>query len=104
MPCEGIGQALDKYLQKELLQQLNNWEIIDEHHLFKSYKFEDFASALKWVNEVGELAEKEGHHPDIYLSWGKVDIKIWTHALNGLTENDFVLAAKIDSLYEICHS
>lgn len=72
--------------------------MIDDHHLTKQFKFPDFRSALAFVNKVGEIAESEGHHPDITLGWGKVSIMLWTHAAGGLTENDFILAAKIDQL------
>jgi len=74
------------------------WRTVDEHHLEKEFGFEDFRSALDFTNRVGELAEEQGHHPDIYLSWGRVRIQIWTHKIDGLTESDFVLAAKIDEL------
>ena len=70
------------------------------HHLEREFKFPDFNNALDFTNRVGALAESEGHHPDIYLAWGKVGIKIWTHKIDGLTESDFVLAAKIDRLRE----
>lgn len=86
------GQALAK-LQRELG---NDWKVVDEHHLEKVYVFKDFALALAFTNKVGKIAEEEGHHPDIYLSWGKVKIELWTHKINGLTESDFILAAKID--------
>ncbi len=73
-----------------------DWAVVDEHHLEKSYTFDDFARALAFTNAVGAIAESEGHHPDIYLAWGKVGLKIWTHKINGLTESDFILAAKAD--------
>jgi len=81
-----------------LLADPAQWKIIDEHHIVRSYKFPDFKSALAFVNRVGELAEQQGHHPDILLRWGKVEITLWTHAVDGLTESDFILAAKIDQL------
>lgn len=74
------------------------WKIINTHHLEKEYTFKDFRDALAFVNKVGEIAEQEGHHPDIYLSWGKAKIQLWTHEINGLSENDFILAAKMDGL------
>ena len=79
-----------------LLRQLDGWQVIDNHHLRKECRFPDFASALAFVNKVGEIAEEQNHHPNIALSWGRVDVDIWTHKINGLTESDFVLAAKID--------
>jgi len=78
------------------LFQLEDWEVVDEHHLVKTYKFPDFKQALAFVNRVGEIAECANHHPDIDLTWGKVTLKIWDHKLDGLTENDFILAAEID--------
>jgi|SRR5947209_20025455 4a-hydroxytetrahydrobiopterin dehydratase len=98
VPCRGgvpplKGEELDRYLP-----QVPGWEVFQEHHLAKSYSFPDFVSALAFVNQVGAVAEEQGHHPDLYLSWGKVEIRIWTHKINGLTESDFILAAKIDRL------
>jgi len=98
VPCEGGVPSLPAEGVADLLNQLNGWAIADGHHLHKSCAFPDFVSALAFVNQVGELAEQEGHHPDIYLTWGKVEIKIWTHKIDGLTESDFILAAKIDAL------
>ena len=74
------------------------WQIVGERQLEKEYRFKDFREALGFTNKVGELAEAQGHHPDIYLAWGKVKLTIWTHKINGLTESDFVLAAKADGL------
>jgi 4a-hydroxytetrahydrobiopterin dehydratase len=81
----------------KLLDQLGGWEAVNDHHLAKEFRFEDFALALAFVNRVGEIAEEQGHHPDLHLSWGLVRIEIWTHAIDGLTESDFILAAKIDA-------
>ena len=83
----------------ELLAQVgNDWHIADSGHLFleKTYKFKDFAQALDFVNRVGALAEEQAHHPDISLAWGRVGVKIWTHKIKGLTESDFIFAAKCD--------
>jgi len=74
------------------------WQVVEERQLAKEYKFKDFREALGFTNKVGELAEAQGHHPDIFLAWGKVKLTIWTHKVNGLTESDFVLAAKADKL------
>ncbi len=71
----------------------------EKHEITKTFKFPDFREALKFVNHVGELAEEQGHHPDISLAWGRVEITAWTHKINGLTESDFILAAKINHLY-----
>jgi 4a-hydroxytetrahydrobiopterin dehydratase len=81
-----------------LRKQVDGWNAVEEHHLTKIFKFPNFREALKFVNQVGELAEEQGHHPDIFLAWGKVEITTWTHKINGLTESDFILAAKIDQL------
>jgi len=82
-----------------LMKELNEgWKVIDNHHLEKEFRFDDFKTALDFVNKVGQLAEQEGHHPDIYLAWAKVRITLWTHKINGLTESDFIMAAKTDEL------
>ena len=75
----------------------DQWCIVQEHHLEKEFKFRDFKDALAFVNRVGEIAEAEGHHPEIWFTWGKVRLKIWTHKVDGLTESDFILAAKADA-------
>jgi 4a-hydroxytetrahydrobiopterin dehydratase len=75
------------------------WRVVDEHHLEKTYAFPDFAQALAFTNRVGEIAETEGHHPDIHLAWGKTVLTIWTHKIDGLTESDFILAAKVDEAF-----
>jgi 4a-hydroxytetrahydrobiopterin dehydratase len=83
---------------ENLLRQLKSWEAVSEHHLKKDYRFTNFRDALWFVNRVGEVAEREGHHPDIRFGWGYAEIQIWTHAIDGLSESDFILAAKIDAL------
>lgn len=75
-----------------------DWKVLNEHHLEKEYFFKDFKEALVFTNLLGNLAEVEGHHPDIHLSWGKVRVLIWTHKINGLTESDFIFAAKCDQV------
>lgn len=98
VPCRGGVPALKGPAISSLLDQLQNgWEVVDEHHLQKEYTFPDFAEALAFTNRVGAIAEEQGHHPDIYLSWGKVGLTIWTHKIDGLTESDFVFAAKADT-------
>jgi 4a-hydroxytetrahydrobiopterin dehydratase len=98
-PCRGGIPPLKGAKLKDLLKGLGHgWEAVRSHHLEKEFKFEDFKSALAFTNRVGDLAEEQGHHPDIYLAWGKVRVTIWTHAIDGLTEGDFVLAAKIERL------
>ena len=101
VPCRGGVPPLKGAKLTELHRQLadpTQWKVVDEHHIIRSFKFPDFKSALAFVNKVGEVAEQQGHHPDILLGWGKVEITTWTHAVDGLTESDFILAAKIDQL------
>jgi len=78
---------------------VEDWKEVDQHHIKRTYEFKDFKQALEFVNKVGELAEREGHHPDLKLSWGKVEVKLYTHNIDGLSENDFIMAAKVDKLY-----
>jgi len=99
VPCRGgVPPLKGKDLSDvhHLLADPAQWNIVNEHHIVRAYKFPDFKSALAFVNRVGEVAEAQGHHPDILLGWGKVEITTWTHAVDGLTESDFILAAKID--------
>jgi 4a-hydroxytetrahydrobiopterin dehydratase len=96
VPCKGgvpplKGEALD-----ELRKQLPGWDVVNGHHLYKAFKFPDFKQALSFVNRAGAVAEEEGHHPDLLLAWGKTEVTIYTHKIDGLTESDFILAAKID--------
>jgi 4a-hydroxytetrahydrobiopterin dehydratase len=97
-PCRGEMPALEQDAIVAFHKEIPSWTVVDEHHLTKSWLFEDFAQALAFTNRVGVVAEQEGHHPDILLAWGKVSIKIWTHAIDGLTESDFILAAKCDQI------
>jgi 4a-hydroxytetrahydrobiopterin dehydratase len=97
VPCKGGTPPLRGHELDDLLAQLgNDWRVVDEHHLAKEYRFTNFREALDFTNRVGELAEEQGHHPDIFLAWGKVRLTIWTHKIDGLTESDFVFAAKSD--------
>ena len=99
IPCKGGVAPLRGEEIKRLHQKLDSrWEVIEEHHLEKSFSFSDFRQALDFTNKVGELAEAVGHHPDIYLAWGKVRITLWTHKIDGLTESDFIFAAKVDDI------
>ncbi len=98
VPCRGGVPPLKGGDIENLVSQIEGWRVIDEHHLQKPYRFKDFRETLTFVNRVGELAEQQGHHPDICFGWGKADVSIWTHKIDGLTESDFVLAAKIDKL------
>ena|ERR1700722_11512863 len=98
-PSQGGTPPLKGEVLKKMLNALGGgWQVLDEQKLEKEYKFPNFAEALKFVNRVGEVAEKENHHPDIYFTWGQARIQIWTHKIQGLTESDFILAAKIDEL------
>ncbi|MHC4131917.1 MAG: 4a-hydroxytetrahydrobiopterin dehydratase [Planctomycetota bacterium] len=100
-PCQGGVEPLDREEIEKLLQKLSpGWQVILDRHLEKEYKFKNFIQALEFVNKVGQMAESQGHHPDIYLSWGKVKLKIWTHKIDGLHKNDFILAAGADELFE----
>jgi len=98
VPCRGGVPPLAGEEITKLLSELDGWEVVNEHHLKKFYKFADFRQALQFVNRVGELAEEQGHHPEICFGWGQAEITIWTHKINGLSESDFILAAKIDEL------
>jgi 4a-hydroxytetrahydrobiopterin dehydratase len=98
VPCRGGVPALTDDQIAPLLGQLNGWEVINAHHLKKNYGFADFKESLAFVNRIGELAEEQGHHPDICFGWGQAEITIWTHKIDGLTESDFILAAKIDEI------
>jgi 4a-hydroxytetrahydrobiopterin dehydratase len=97
VPCRGGVPPLGPDRVAELLKQVEGWRDEDNHHISRTYEFPDFAQALVFVNHVGGIAEEQGHHPDIHLSWGRVRIDIWTHKINGLTESDFILAARIDA-------
>ena len=97
--CKGGVPPLKGNDLVRLTQQLGEgWRVINEHHLEREFKFENFRKALAFTNKVGELAEQQNHHPDIYLAWGKVKLTLWTHKIDGLTESDFVFAAKVNSM------
>lgn len=99
IPCKGgVPPLKGKELNDVQAKLDDGWRVIDEHHLEKDYSFKNFREALDFTNRVGEMAERQGHHPDIYLAWGKVKITIWTHKIDGLTESDFIFAAKADSV------
>ena len=98
VPCRGGVPPLKGEEIENLLRQLEGWQVANEHHLQRTYRFRDFRESLQFVNRIGELAEEQGHHPDICFGWGKAEVTIWTHKIDGLTESDFVLAAKIDKL------
>lgn len=98
IPCHGGIPPLNSAEIDGLLAELGGgWTVIDAHHLEKEFPFPDFVTALAFTNAVGAIAEDQGHHPDILLAWGRVKLTIWTHAVDGLTESDFILAAKADT-------
>jgi len=84
---------------QRILKLVPEWKAVNEHHLTRTFTFTDFKQALDFVNRVGALAEQQGHHPDILLAWGKAEVTLWTHKVNGLTESDFIMAAKIDRVH-----
>lgn len=98
IPCRGGVPPLKGAELQALAGKVQGWRVVEDHHITKSWKFPDFSDALAFVNRVGALAEEQGHHPDLFLAWGRVDVTIWTHKIDGLTESDFILAAKIDRL------
>ncbi|MFL2434029.1 MAG: 4a-hydroxytetrahydrobiopterin dehydratase [Vicinamibacterales bacterium] len=99
VPCRGGVPPLTEEEQSSLLTKLGGgWIVVDGHHLEMVYRLDDFRQALDFTVRVGEMAEEQDHHPDIYLTWGQVKITIWTHKIDGLTESDFVFAAKCDTL------
>ena len=98
VPCRGGVPPLKGQDLATLQKQVPEWQVVNEHHIVRQFKFPDFKQALAFVNRVGELAEEQGHHPDILLAWGKAEITLWTHKIDGLTESDFIMAAKMDRL------
>lgn len=98
VPCHGGVPRLTSAEVAGYMPQLHaDWTVVAGHHLRRAYKFPNFNGALAFVNRIGAIAEAEGHHPDIALGWGYVEIEIYTHAIDGLSESDFILAAKLDS-------
>ncbi|HVT61381.1 MAG TPA: 4a-hydroxytetrahydrobiopterin dehydratase [Thermoanaerobaculia bacterium] len=100
VPCEAGTPALRGEALQRLYGELHGWTLAGEQRLEKEYRFRDFREALAFVNRLGEVAEAEGHHPDIALGWGRVKVTLWTHSIGGLSENDFILAAKADQILE----
>ena len=99
VPCRGGVPPLEHDAIVKLQAELaDGWTVVDDHHLDRTWSFPDFAAALAFTNQIGALAEAEDHHPDIHLAWGKVRVTLWTHKIDGLTESDFILAAKMDGL------
>lgn len=99
VPCEEGGEPLSREEAQKLLGELNDWLLIDDAHMLaKSFHFKDFEESIAFVNKVAAIAEEEGHHPDLTISWGDVGVELTTHAMEGLSENDFIIAAKIDEI------
>ena len=98
VPCRGGVPPLTADEIKPLASQVKQWNVVNDHHVEREFRFADFNGALDFVNKVGTIAEEQSHHPDIYLAWGKARVTIWTHKIDGLTESDFILAAKIDQI------
>ena len=99
-PAEGAEPLSESGYAKYFDALGDAWEVVDGHHLEATYEFDDFAAALAFTNEIGELAEAEWHHPDIHLSWGEVGVEMWSHDIDGLAKSDFVMAARMDRIYE----
>ena len=99
VPCRGGVPPLGAAEIAPLLAQLDEWRVVEQHHLEKTYRLRNFAAALALVNRIGAVAEEQNHHPDLTLAWGRVGVTIWTHKINGLTESDFVFAAKCDRAF-----
>ena len=98
VPCRGGTPPLKGEELDNLWQQIPGWEVVEEHHLRRRFRFKNFREALDFVNRVGELAEEQGHHPDVRFGWGYAEVTVYTHKIDGLTESDFILAAKISEL------
>ena len=96
VPCRGNVPPLKGAALDNMKNELPGWEVIEEHHLHKVFPYPDFKQALDFVNRAGAIAEEQGHHPDILLAWGKAEVTVYTHKIDGLTESDFILAAKLD--------
>jgi 4a-hydroxytetrahydrobiopterin dehydratase len=102
IPCRGGVPPLDEARIRPLAEQVPDWQVVERdgvRRLTREFRFPDFRSALDFTVRVGELAEREAHHPDIHLAWGRVRVEVWTHKIGGLHENDFILAAKTDALF-----
>jgi 4a-hydroxytetrahydrobiopterin dehydratase len=98
VPCRGGTPPLKGEELDDLWRQIPGWEVVEEHHLRRRFRFKNFREALDFVNRVGELAEEQGHHPDVRFGWGYAEVTVYTHKIDGLTESDFILAAKISEL------
>ena len=102
VPCEAGTPALAAGEVEVLLREVEGWQAVDDNRkITKRFKFEDFVRAMSFINRMADLAESEGHHPDFSVSYNQVDVTVWTHSVGGLSENDFILAAKINVLNRI---
>lgn len=99
-PCQGGVPPLSPGEIAPLAEQVPEWEVVDYHHLERTFDFADFAQALEMVNRLATAAESQGHHPDIFLTWGQVRVQWWTHKIQGLSDSDFIMAAKTDLIYK----
>jgi 4a-hydroxytetrahydrobiopterin dehydratase len=99
VPCKGGIPPMKGGELQEILKHAPRWQAVNEHHIVRTFTFPDFKQGLEFVNRVGEVAEQQGHHPDILLTWGKAEVTLWTHKIDGLTQSDFIMAAKIDQLF-----
>lgn len=100
IPCESGDPPVSEEREKELHKEIPQWLLLRDgtHRLRRQFKFKDFKEAIAFVNKIAGVAEEEGHHPDIYIFYNKVQVDLYTHAVGGLSENDFIMAAKIDAL------
>jgi 4a-hydroxytetrahydrobiopterin dehydratase len=100
IPCRGGVPPLSAEAIRPLSARVPGWTVVDNHHLTREFGFTNFATALRFVNQIGAVAEEQGHHPDVQLAWGRVVLDVWTHKIDGLTESDFIYAAKADRVWE----
>ncbi|MFQ5749033.1 MAG: 4a-hydroxytetrahydrobiopterin dehydratase [Planctomycetota bacterium] len=98
VPCKGGVPPLAAEEIAPLLAELEDWRVVEDHHLEKEWRFPDFATALAFVNRAGAACEEQGHHADFELGWGRVRATLWTHKIDGLTESDFIMAARFDEI------
>jgi len=97
VPCKAGTPPLEEAKVNEMLKETSTWTL-KEGHLYKKFKFKNFIESMGFINKIAEIAENEGHHPDFCVHYNRVEVELWTHAINGLSENDFIVAAKIDRL------
>lgn len=101
VPCQGGVPPMERQAAEAMLKNLDpSWSLNSAEHLFRVFNFDDFVTALAFVNRLGSIAEEQWHHPDLELGWGRVGVEIWTHKIDGLAEADFILAAKFDRAYQ----